>query len=687
VVALATGRRLLDLDSEMHDSRPIPASLLRDIRVEQIGQYLRTLPLAIASGFAIALIAVWVAWDFANNRWTLAWLLCLGVSTICRLKHCREFQRIDTGNAEAILRLGPRLRIGSLIAGSIWGSAAFLLFAPGDTARQMFVAVMLAGISAASVTSMASDRWAALLFQLPVVTPLAAQVLVSGVAVHTAMGLMLLLYLAFMILTIIRANNHGLENTLLRLETNRRQSTLLESEARYRALAETDHLTGLPNRHMLRATLPQYLDAAQRERRPLALMYLDIDNFKDINDSHGHVFGDRLLSVFADRLRECVRPGDFVARMGGDEFIVIASGLNDNDDAAQLAARIVAALEEPLRTDSETVHARASVGIGVFPDDGSDADELLKNADIALYKAKAAGRNTYQMYAQHMSDEFVERRHLEQALRQALVTHELFVEYQPLVDLSSETVVSLEALVRWRHPQRGLLPPATFVPIAERCGLEDALGEQVLRQVCQQLHLWQQQQLALLPVAVNVSPRQIDRGRLTNTIACITGEYDVDPALLNIEITESALMRQTSDHVATLEGVRRLGLRVSLDDFGTGYSSLAYLKTLPIDSLKIDRSFVRDMEEDSRDAAIVRAIAEIGRTLEINVIAEGVETQRQANQLRALGCQAAQGFFFYKPMSAADCTELLRRLPAQLVANDTVRLPRLLLGKLSDIPA
>jgi predicted signal transduction protein with EAL and GGDEF domain len=347
--------------------------------------------------------------------------------------------------------------------------------------------------------------------------------------------------------------------------------------------------------------------------------------------------------------------------MGGDEFIVATTEAQHTEHIATLTERLAASLELPLLYEGEILKTSASMGIAVYPDHGTDTEQLLKNADIALYEAKAAGRGGHRFFADAMSVELRERIFLEQELARTVGTDRLFVEYQPLVDLASGRVTGLEALLRWRHPDRGLVGPSVFIPIAEQCGLIETIGAEVLRMVCRDLRDWQRAGVSPLPVAVNVSPLQFESGALVETLLTTAREHQVPPSLLQIEITETALMKDTGNVTAALQKLRELGVRVVIDDFGIGFSSLNQLKNLAIDGLKIDHRFVRDMIEDERDAAIVSAIVAIGKSLRIDVLAEGVESSKHAERLLSLGCDRGQGYFLHVPVQAAQCGLLFTR--------------------------
>jgi len=439
-------------------------------------------------------------------------------------------------------------------------------------------------------------------------------------------------------------------------------------------LANRDTLTGLPNRAQLQARLPRLLADAERAGSLLALLYIDLDHFKDVNDSLGHSSGDRLLAAVAQRLRRCVSRSDLVARMGGDEFVVIATGLPAASAVDYIARRIQETLTAPLELDGMRLGILASIGISLYPSDGTNLEQLLKHADIALHQAKDRGRANHQFFTGEMQTLLADRLQLEHALRHALVSEQLFLEYQPAFDLQTRMPVAFEALLRWNHPQLGLLPPGRFVPIAEHDNLILDLGAWVLRRVCRQLAEWQQQGLPLLPISINVTSRQFEHGRLVELVSGLTREFDLDANRLHFEITESAAMQNSEQQLGALQALRNLGCRILIDDFGTGYSSLSYLKHLPIDTLKIDRAFVRDMASDTNDAAIVSAIIGIANSLGLHVVAEGVETAEQLACLTQLGCRTAQGFYFSRPLPAAEARVVLEKLGSRRRAGDTAKL-------------
>ena len=442
-------------------------------------------------------------------------------------------------------------------------------------------------------------------------------------------------------------------------------------------LATHDPLTGLPNRLSLKAQLPQLLKEMTDERAQMALFYVDLDAFKTINDSKGHAAGDELLRVTAQRLRSCVSARDTVIRMGGDEFVLLTRELPDRRTAAMIAERIVMAMREPLRMDDADLGVSASVGVSLYPDDGFDLESLLKHADIALYEAKNAGRDNYRFFDAGMNIGHGERVALQQSLRHAIGSEQIFLEYQPVLDLHTGQLQSLEAMVRWRHPELGVLAPGRFVTLAEQSGLILPLGEQVIELVCHQLAAWTAAGLLPLPVALNVSAQQLAQHRLRPTIEAIARRHGVDLSLLQLELNETALMQEAARHIADLESLRALGCRIFIDDFGTGYSSVGQLKNLPIDRIKVDGSFVRDMPVDQNDAAIVGAVISMARSLGLEVSAEGIESAEQLRMLQDLGCRLGQGFHFSRPVAADQCVALLEQATRSSRLSDSLKIRQL----------
>ena len=428
------------------------------------------------------------------------------------------------------------------------------------------------------------------------------------------------------------------------------------AEERAEYLATRDALTGLPNRVLLHDRLEQAVVNAARHQAGFAFMFIDLDRFKTINDSLGHHAGDQLLKGVASRLIACVRASDTVARLGGDEFAVILENLRDDDDegAQQVAEKMIAAMAAPMLIEGQLLTTSCSIGIGLYPADGRDSATLMKNADVAMYYAKEKGRNNYQFFSSEMNARAQERLSVESYLRLALKRNELVLHYQPRMTLAGE-LVGVEALVRWQHPRRGLLAPARFIDVAEDSGLIVPIGEWVIRTACLQAQLWQERIRPGLRVSVNLSVEQLTDGeRLLRAVSESLHAACLDASSLELELTESHLMKDVEEKAAILQRLGELGVGIAIDDFGTGYSSLSYLKRLPVDSIKIDGSFVRDIEADPNDEAIIRAILAMAHSLKLSVVAEGVETAGQFESLRSLGCDEYQGFHESPALAVAD---------------------------------
>jgi len=455
-----------------------------------------------------------------------------------------------------------------------------------------------------------------------------------------------------------------------------------QAEERVLHLAHYDSLTGLPNRVLFQDRLKQTLVQAHRNQKIVGVLFMDLDGFKTINDTLGHAYGDKLLQLASNRLTQCVRGGDTVARFGGDEFALILSDLAAGQDAALVAQKLLDAIAAPFVLDANETYVTASVGITLYPVDSDGISALIKNADAAMYGAKAAGRNNYQFYTAEMNRSAQKKMFLETGLRRALEREEFVLHYQPKIDVLTGRTTGLEALLRWQSSSAGLVSPDEFISLLEETGLIMTVGSWVVRAACLQISEWQRAGVPMVPVAINISGRQFQQPGLDNLISSTLKAFNVDPCWLEIEITESSLMHKPVDAIAVLENLRALGIRISVDDFGTGYSSLSYLKRFPLNALKIDRSFVRDITVDADDAAITRAVLTLAHSLNLKVIAEGVETEEQLAFLHANHCDEAQGYLFSKPLSAADCTTLLaanRRLHKPAFLSDSITQPIVLL--------
>ena len=434
-----------------------------------------------------------------------------------------------------------------------------------------------------------------------------------------------------------------------------------KTEERIKNLAYFDVLTGLPNRRLFTDRLQVAIANAHRHSHRLAIMFLDLDLFKRINDSLGHGIGDLVLIETSRRLAKCVREGDTVSRLGGDEFVVLLPEIEEIEDVAKSAERVISTVKLPFVVDEHELYVTASIGIAVYPEDGASVEALIKNADTAMYRAKDVGRNSYQLYTAAMNARSFERLAMESSLRHAVARQEFRLAYQVKMDIVTGRMSGVEALVRWMHPEMGLVPPAEFIPLAESMGLISEIGAWVLEAACRQCKSWHDLGLPPVRIAVNVSALQFRESDVPMVVRRALANTGLDPRYLELELTESVLMQRVDEVAAVLHELRALGVTISIDDFGTGYSSLSYLKRMPIDALKIDQSFVNDITDDGDGAEIVSTIINLAHNLKLKAVAEGVETAAQADFLRARGCDELQGYLISRPVSAEDLVSLFDR--------------------------
>jgi diguanylate cyclase (GGDEF)-like protein len=433
-----------------------------------------------------------------------------------------------------------------------------------------------------------------------------------------------------------------------------------DMDARVRFLAHHDLLTGLPNRSLFQDRLQQALAAAKRMQSRVALLFIDLDRFKDVNDSFGHRAGDVLLQTVAARLRKCVRETDTVCRHAGDEYLIVLSALRDPTEAAVVAEKVLAIFEEVFMLESHEVQISASVGISIYPDDGQTMEDLIRNADAAMYHSKKGGRNRFEFFTPELNAPVAERLMLANQLRGAIEDKQLVLHYQPQFDTATNRLIGAEALVRWNHAEHGLLLAESFIALAEESDIIHLMGEWVLNEVCRQIAEWQVRNLNIVPVAINFSTFQFRRSGLVQGVADAFSRHGVKAHQLEIELTENAIMQDPRETAKTLDELHEMGVSLSIDDFGTGYSSLNYLKRFPIDKLKIDRSFIEDLPHDLNDSAIVQAIINLAKSLRMIVVAEGVETKAQLDFLRSLSCEAYQGYLGGRPIDAERFAALLK---------------------------
>jgi diguanylate cyclase (GGDEF)-like protein len=541
---------------------------------------------------------------------------------------------------------------GALLSGATWGTAAILLVPPHNPAHQMFVALCIAGMASGAVTTLSAQLPAVFGFLALSLLPLVARFLLEPETLGPAMGFMSLLFLLGLGLSAMRFHRRTAE-MLSERRGRRRAQALAHRQALY------DDLTGLANRRLLMERLEQELTRAVRHGHRGAVFFMDLDRFKHVNDSLGHPVGDALLQQVAARIRKRTRGEDTAARFGGDEFVVVLPELGPGagGEIHRVAMDLQQFLSRPYLVAGHALDLTASLGIAFFPDDGTTPNELLKHADMAMYRAKEQGRGGVQLFTSALQDAAYRRLENERDLRQALSNEELVLVYQTQVNPSRQ-VIGLEALLRRRHPERGLVSPEGLLQVAEATGLSLPLGEHILRMACRDLvgiAGWRP-----LPLAINIGQKQFGQGDFVDRLRAILAETGADPRLLRLEITESTAMAQPDQAIAKVQALRDLGVGCSIDDFGTGHSSLAYLKRLPTDTIKIDRSFVTEIIADHGDAAIVDAIISMARHLRLDVIAEGVESREAMDFLLKHGCRQFQGFLFGKPVELGELLDHLR---------------------------
>ncbi len=454
-----------------------------------------------------------------------------------------------------------------------------------------------------------------------------------------------------------------IDNVSLALENFDRADEKTKADERIEYLASHDSLTNLPNREMFNGLLRRTIDAAERYQRSFAVLFIDLDRFKVINDSLGHDAGDMLLVEIGGRLRNALRSSDVVARLGGDEFVVILEEAAERHEVERIAGELLSVLSQPLQLSGHECHTTASIGIAMYPSDGADMQTLTKNADMAMYLAKEDGKNGFRFFTKEIKAQSIERLTLESRLRRALERDQFSLHYQPKVDMASGQITGVEALLRWNHPELGLVSPGQFIPLAEETGLIVPIGRWVLEEACAQNMAWQRRGLRPVTMAVNLSPRQFADANLLHDVDEALLASGMSPVLLQLEVTESMVMRNVSRAIKVLDAIQSRGIRLAIDDFGTGYSSMSLMKQFPIDTIKIDRSFVRDLPNDSEDQAIAQAIISMGKALGMTVIAEGVETMEQQTFLRNHACDEMQGFLFSKPLPPRQMADMLRTEP------------------------
>ncbi len=655
--------------------------------------------------------------DSAQSAYFQIWAVFMLFASCWRLFQWRQYKRYPEQHSP--MQWGRLYTRATFLVGLGWSALGLFIWMSDDFLTQGVSFLVMMGAVAASATVLSSLLPAFFAYILPMTISCILAFALNGTTEGLWASLGLAVYVLMIIRTAINSNRNllkflGLQRvnqTLieqlnseiserktaqvelkkysaeLEQEVERRTGELtrinrsLESEIQERRRAEEnlqhlahhDVLTSLPNRLLLDARLGQVIERARRHDRQLAVLFMDLDGFKNVNDSLGHHAGDELLCMVAERLQNTVRKEDTVARLGGDEFVVIMADVGSRDDIDLLAKKLMAQIEKSFQVRQQTVFIGTSIGISLFPENGDSTEELLTHADAAMYRAKEMGRRNFQYYAPDMTEAAYDRVMLESALRKGLEEQQFVLYYQPQIDLHDGRIVGVEALIRWRHPDLGILAPGHFIQAAEDSGLIVPMGKWVLEEACRQMVQWKDAGLSLDYMAVNLAGQQIHESSLYELIQTLIIKTGCKPEWLELEITETFIMQRIGHAIETLDQLKQLGVNMAIDDFGTGYSSLSYLRRLPIDKLKIDRSFIRDITIDPNDAAIVQAIIGLGQTLNLEVIAEGVETLQQKEFLLEQGCDQGQGYYIGHPEPAEKIGKILMNWEPEPVSNDRKR--------------
>ncbi|MCW8943876.1 MAG: EAL domain-containing protein [Sedimenticola sp.] len=643
---------------------------------------------------AIGILLTIAFWDKLDRLQLLSWALVLLATTAARINLLLNYEK--TPKKRSPKAWGQRYVLNTLLVGAAWGCLTLLMLTTSELFVHYVIFLVIFGTIAVSVPVLAAYLPAFFAYVLPQSLFLILALMIQGTQWSLLLSAAALIYTGLITATSrnmnrqicrsieLETHNQSLVETLgtevlqrkaiqeelelhklhlehqveLRTDELTQSNEQLQKEITIRTQAEKslkhlahhDTLTNLPNRLLLDARLEHAIKRAHRYQSELAVLFLDLDNFKHINDSLGHIAGDQLLQKVTQRLSEATREDDTIARLGGDEFVVLMEDFRDTTDIICLTQKILDCINEPFEVNNEPIFTGCSIGISLYPQDGETAATLLRNADAAMYRTKDEGRNSYNFYTQEMTASAYDRIILEGSLRRAIENDELAIYYQPQKQLSNGRIVGVEALVRWIHPEMGVLPPGRFLPVAEASGLIVQLGEWVLKNACLQMVEWKKKGLPIDVVAVNLAGKQIRRDDLVKGIQKTLDETGCRPEWLELEVTEGFIMTETHDAISALDQLRAMGIQLAIDDFGTGYSSLSYLKKLPIHRLKIDRSFVQDLERNSDDAAIVTAIVSLGNSLQLAITAEGIETPFQETFLTELGCELGQGYLYSQPI-------------------------------------
>lgn len=628
------------------------ATTAREIHAAQVALAYAAQPISLLMVMLIASILVLVLWPALPWQWLVGWWMVTALVSLLRWRLLSAY-RVSDALTRITVDWERRFLVGVLASGLSWGAAGLFLFPEGDLPRQAFLCMVLAGMVAGAMSTLSALLPAAVLYGVLTLLPVAVRALLQVEQLANYMGLLVLLFLSVIVIGMRRLHATVKDSLRLRHERNRAQEHA-DRQAYF------DQLTGLPNRRLVRDRLRRELARARRHQQRGALLSLDLDNFKTINDSLGQGVGNGLLVAIAARLRSCSREEDIVARVGADEFVVVLPDLGSTAalvarEARRVAEKLLTLIAEPCMVGDQQLQVSTSIGIALFPDDGRHENDLLKHADTALYQAKRTGRNTFQFFVKRMELAADHRLQIERGLREAVARDELDLYLQPLVDRDGN-LKSAEALLRWSHPDGRIVRPAEFIELAEESGLILDIGEWVIHNGCRitQSLLDRVTLPALDYLALNISYKQFRRADFLDVFFRNVESCEVDPSRITMELTESTFITDVKDAIEKMSRLKEHGVRFAIDDFGTGHSSLAYLKKLPVDVIKIDRSFVRHLSSDRGNAAICESIILLGQRFGLQVVAEGVEDRQALDWLVRMGCDTFQGYYFSRPIPVAE---------------------------------
>ena len=644
-----------------------------DIQSELIRIVYSAIPQSLVAILINSIILAVIQWNYIEHATIIIWFVITNSLSIIRFVVYKKFNALPDKLPLSGF-WGGFIFFSSIASGLTWGAVALWMFPPDNIAHQVILAFVIAGMCAGAVTTLSPMLSSLFAFVILSVAPIVVQFLFLDVDVAYTMAVMSFIFVLIILKTAMNFNKTVKESLLIRYE-QRLSKKIIEHQTLY------DPLTNLPNRRLLIEKIKDEIAHAIRHDNVGAVLFLDLDYFKTINDSMGHAVGDKLLRQIADRLTNALRQEDTIARLGGDEFVILISSIDEAAEAANkkikfFAEKIMSLFENEFDVNGQAIFISASIGISTFPEAEAVAEELLQKSDVAMYEAKSAGRNKMRFFIPEMQQHIIYQRELEKGLRNAIINDELELYYQPLFDADNK-MFSVEALIRWNHPEMGLVPPIDFIGLAEKRGLIIPIGDWVLEQACSHLVLINEN--ADISMSINVSTRQFNETTFVEKMLEVLARTGVNPKQVTLEITESMIMVNVDDTIDKMKELTAEGICFSIDDFGTGYSSLAYLKKLPVELLKIDKSFVLDIPEDSNDAVIVETILAMACHMKIDVIAEGVETQEALEFLKSKGCCKFQGYLFARPMPFDELNSLIENTQSVAIS-DRTRSPQLLSG-------